>query len=131
MGTPVPATLSVYDGETVTVTYIDQARGNGARNAAVTYHVRRPAVNDRPRRRKYRLVEYLSRRALRRLKRGFWSRFTNDITNASPTPLPSFPRRRESSRMESPARPGPIAERFDSPGAPRPSFPRRRESSRV
>ena len=39
MGTPVPATLSVYDGESVTVTYIDQARANGGRNASVTYHV--------------------------------------------------------------------------------------------
>ena len=40
LGTPLPATLSVYDGESVTVTYIDQARANGGRNASVTYHVR-------------------------------------------------------------------------------------------
>jgi hypothetical protein len=40
LGEPVPATLSVYEGESVTVTYVDQARANGARNADLVYTVR-------------------------------------------------------------------------------------------
>jgi hypothetical protein len=40
IGERVPATVSVYDGESITVTYVDQARANGARNADLIYTVK-------------------------------------------------------------------------------------------
>ncbi len=43
-GERVPGTLSVYEGEKIAITYIDQARANGARNAQLQFTVRAGAV---------------------------------------------------------------------------------------
>ena len=39
IGESSPGALSVYEGESVTVTYIDKARANGARNARITSRI--------------------------------------------------------------------------------------------
>jgi hypothetical protein len=40
LGEKIPGVVSAYEGETLRVTYLDQARANGARNVEVTYDVK-------------------------------------------------------------------------------------------
>jgi hypothetical protein len=40
LGEKIPGVVSAYEGETLHVTYLDQARANGARNVEVTYDVK-------------------------------------------------------------------------------------------
>ena len=44
IGERIPASLGVTEGESITVTYIDQARANGARNAELIYKVKPATV---------------------------------------------------------------------------------------
>ena len=39
LGEQVPGVVSVYEGESLTVTYVDQARANGARNAEIVSRI--------------------------------------------------------------------------------------------